>query len=166
MAKKTKKVRRTTISGNLLEQTVKTVCQQKGFKILRYSQWKKNPEKYGQELLLTNVPYETIYKHYGKTEFLLKSARYGLEIRIECKWQQVAGSVDEKLPYLYLNSIEAMPEKHIVVVIDGEGWKAGAIPWLKEAAAKRKYTTSATAQKKIEVLSLTEFMTWANTTFR
>jgi hypothetical protein len=31
---------------------------------------------------------------------------------IECKWQQVSGSVDEKLPYLYLNCIEAMPEKN------------------------------------------------------
>jgi len=166
MAKRTKKAKRTTASGNLLEQTVKTVCRQKGFKIVKYKDWSKNPKKYGEELLLTHVPYETIYKHPGKTEFLLKSARYGLEIRIECKWQQVAGSVDEKLPYLYLNSLEAMPEKHIVVVIDGTGWKAGAIPWLKEAAANRKYTTSATAQKKIEVLSLTEFMTWANTVFR
>lgn len=51
-----------------------------------------------------------------------------------------------------------MPEKHIVVVIDGKGWKTGAIPWLKEAAANRKYTTSANSDKKIEVLSLTEFM--------
>jgi len=163
---KRKRVKRTTASGNLLEQTVKTVCKQKGFTILKYSDWKQNPEKYSAELLLTNVPYETIYKHAGKTEFLLKSARYGLEIRIECKWQQVAGSVDEKLPYLYLNSLEAMPEKHIVVVIDGKGWKKGAIPWLKEAAAKRKYTTPATADKKIEVLSLAEFMTWANNTFK
>lgn len=120
----------------------------------------------GNELLLTDVPYDTIYQHSGKTEFLLKSERYNLEIRIECKWQQVAGSVDEKLPYLYLNSIEAMPEKHIVVVIDGNGWKTGAIPWLKEAAVNRKYTTSESPKKKIEILSLAEFMTWANTTLR
>jgi hypothetical protein len=160
------KRKRTTRSGNVLERTVKEVLAANGFEIHRYLDWKKNPEKYGTELLLTNVPYETIYKHRGKTEFLLKSKRHNLEIRIECKWQQRSGSADEKLPYLYLNTIEAMPEKHIVVVIDGEGWKAGAIPWLKEVAATRKYTTSTTAQKKIEVLRLAEFMTWANTTFK
>lgn len=160
------KRKRTTRSGNVLERTVKEVLAANGFQIVKYRDWNKSPEKYGTELLLTNVPFETIYKHRGKTEFLLKSKKHNLEIRIECKWQQGAGSVDEKLPYLYLNSIEAMPEKHIVVVIDGSGWKAGAIPWLKEAAANRKYTTAATAKKKIEVLSLAEFMTWANTTFK
>lgn len=96
----------------------------------------------------------------------MKSSRYNLEIRIECKWQQVAGSVDEKLPYLYLNSIEAMPERHIVVIIDGKGWKSGAIPWLKEAASQRKYSESLMSEKKIEILSLTEFMTWANNILR
>ncbi len=162
MAKK----KRTTRSGNVLEKTVKAVLSTNGFEIAKYRDWNKNPDKFGTELLLTNVPFETIYKHRGKTEFLLRSKKHKLEIRIECKWQQGAGSVDEKLPYLYLNSIEAMPEKHIVVIIDGKGWKAGAIPWLKEAAANKKYTTPTSTQKKIEILSLAEFMTWANTTFK
>ncbi len=70
-----------------------------------------------------NVPFTTIYQHGGNTEFRLISERYNMDIRIECKWQQVAGSVDEKLPYLYLNCIEAMPEKHIIIIIDGDGWK-------------------------------------------
>lgn len=160
------KRKRTTRSGNVLERTVKEVIAANGFEIVKYRDWNKSPEKYGTELLLTNVPFETIYKHRGKTEFLLKSKKHNLEMRIECKWQQGPGSVDEKLPYLYLNSIEAMPEKHIVVVIDGSGWKDGAIPWLKEAAANRKYTSAANTRKKIEVLSLAEFMTWANSTFK
>ncbi|MDP2208705.1 MAG: 4-diphosphocytidyl-2C-methyl-D-erythritol kinase [Bacteroidota bacterium] len=166
MAQRITKSKRTTSSGNLLEQTVKTVCKEKGFKIVKYLDWKKSPERYGDELLLTNVPYDTIYKHGGKTEFLLKSVLYTLEIRIECKWQQVSGSADEKLPYLYLNSIEGMPEKHIVIVIDGNRWKKGAIPWLKEVAANRKYTTLLNKNKRIEILSLIEFMSWANNIFR
>jgi len=59
-----------------------------------------------------------------------------------------------------------MPEQHIVVVIDGSGWKQGAIPWLKQAAANKKYTTPTNANKKVEVLTLAEFMTWANATFK
>lgn len=157
---------RTTASGRVLETTVKSVCLEKGFTVVKYSEWSKRPEKSGREVLLTDVPYETIYGHAGKTEFLLKSARYDLDVRIECKWQQVAGSVDEKLPYLYLNAIEAMPENHIVVIIDGTGWKSGAIPWLKAAVAERKYTSTNNRRKRIEILTLSEFMTWANSTFR
>ena len=88
------------------------------------------------------------------------------EIRIECKWQQVSGSVDEKLPYLYLNTIEAMPEKEITIIIDGDGWKKGAIEWLKQAVTKKKYTTKNNKKKKIQVMSLVEFITWANKKFR
>jgi len=89
-----------------------------------------------------------------------------IKIFYDFKWPQVADSVDEKLPYLYLNSIEAMPEKHIVIIIDGNGWKKGAIAWLKEAVAQKKYTNVTNADKKIEILTLSEFMSWANKKFR
>lgn len=153
-------------SGNILEQTVRTVFHNKGFEIVTYREWESQPERYGKELLLTNVPFTTIYKHRGNTEFLAKSEKYGFEIRIECKWQQVAGSVDEKLPYLYLNTIEAMPENNIVIVIDGNGFKEGAKTWLREAVRQKKYTTSSNCRKTIEVFALAEFITWANRILR
>jgi hypothetical protein len=49
------------------------------------------------------------------------SKAHGVHVRIECKWQQSAGSVDEKLPYLYLNAIESMPEDHVIIVYGGGG---------------------------------------------
>jgi hypothetical protein len=153
------------ITGNQLEVAVKTVLTGKGFQIVNYRVWVKDPDKYGKELLLENVPFTTIYEHKGNTEFLLLSDKYKLHIRIECKWQQVAGSVDEKLPYLYLNSIEAMPEKTIMILIDGAGWKPGSIKWLRDAVKNKKYTTAQNKDKKIHVFSLTEFFTWANNTF-
>ena len=97
-------------TGSQLEVAVKTVLAGKSFELVNYRVWDKNREKYGDELLLENVPFTTVYEHKGNTEFLLISKKYDLQIRIECKWQQTAGSVDEKLPYLYLNAIEAMPE--------------------------------------------------------
>ena len=130
-----------------------------------YRVWEKNPENYGQEILLKNVPFETIYGHKGNTEFLLISEKYKLRIRIECKWQQSAGSVDEKLPYLYLNTIEAMPEKDIMILIDGEGFKAGAKTWLKTAVKGKLYTTENNNDKNIMVFTLADFFTWANKTF-
>ncbi|MFC2087661.1 PD-(D/E)XK nuclease superfamily protein [Bacteroidota bacterium] len=153
---------RTNITGNQLEVAVKTVLTGKGFQLARYREWIKNPLQYSTELLLENVPYTTIYGHKGNTEFLLKSEKYRLKMRIECKWQQVAGSVDEKMPYLYLNMVEKMPEETIMVLIDGPGWKEGAIRWLKSAAGKSKYTN---AKKELLIFTLADFFTWSNQTF-
>jgi len=151
-------------SGNVLEQTVISTFKAKGFEIEMYRVWEKNPNKYGDELLLKNVPYETIYGHSGNTEFLLKSKSRSLEIRIECKWQQSAGSVDEKFPYLYLNCIESMPEKDIVIVVDGGGYKQGALDWIKNAIKDNKYQNEDT-QKNIKIMSLIDFIKWANSNF-
>lgn len=156
---------KSNITGNQLEVAVKTVLTGKGFELINYRIWEKNKEKFGDELLLENVPFTTIYEHKGNTEFLLISKKYDLRIRIECKWQQVAGSVDEKLPYLYLNAIESMPEKSIMILIDGTGWKTGAIKWLKDAVKQKKYTTEKNISKDISVFNLTEFFTWSNTKF-
>ena len=156
---------KSNISGNQLEVAVKTVLLGKGFELVKYRVWEKNQEKYGKELLLENVPFTTVYNHNGNTEFLLISEKFNLKIRIECKWQQVAGSVDEKLPYLYLNTIEAMPEETIMILIDGSGWKTGAIKWLKDAVKQKKYTSEENKHKEILVFSLADFFTWANKTF-
>ncbi len=160
-----KKGRKTNITGTQLERAVQVVLLEKGFEIVMYRLWRKNPEDYGKELLLKNVPFTTIYGHRGNTEFLLISEKYNLRIRIECKWQQTKGSVDEKLPYLYLNTIEAMPEKDIIILIDGDGFKAGAKTWLRNAAKEKLYTNKKNHDTNVVVFSLAEFFTWANNTF-
>lgn len=151
-------------SGNTLEQTVMGTLASKGFQAASYRDYLIKPELYGSELLLRNVPYKTIYGHPGNTEFLIRSERYRLEIRIECKWQQSSGSVDEKYPYTYLNCIEAMPERDIIIIVDGGGAKQGAVDWLREAAARGKYAEG--KDKHIQVMSLSGFLVWANRTFR
>jgi len=153
------------ITGNQLEIAVQTVLLNKGFEIEMYRHWKKKPQDYGKELLLKNVPFTTIYGHKENTEFLLISEKYNLRIRIECKWQQSSGSVDEKLPYLYLNTIEAMPEKNIMILIDGDGFKSGAKTWLRNAVRKN-YIQLTKTRTDVLVFSLTEFFTWANKTFQ
>lgn len=152
--------------GRILEKTVVPTLESHGFEVVAYSAWRKNPGNYGTELLLKHVPYTTIYNQKGFTEFLVKSERFGLNVRIECKWQQSSGSVDEKLPYLYLNCIETMPETDIIIIAGGGGMKPGAIPWLKDAVRQRKYVSSEMPRKNIQVFSIEEFMTWANKTLR
>ena len=151
--------------GRTLESVVISTLEQKGFRKVPYKEYLNGLNIYGDELLLTNVPYETIYGHKGKTEFKIQSQRYG-EYRIECKWQQSSGSVDEKFPYLYLNCIEKMPENNIIIIIDGQGAKPGAIDWLRRAACLKLYSSEKNRNKNILVMSLAEFIIWVNQTFR
>lgn len=152
--------------GKVLEEAVISTFSRKGFDVVMWSEWKRNRAGYSDELLLKNVPFKNIYGHDGYTEFLLKSEKYNLEIRIECKWQQSTGSVDEKFPYLYLNCIEAMPENDILIIVDGGGAKEGAVRWLKSAAQHKLFTDEKSRSKNIEVLDLSGFLRWANLKFR
>jgi PD-(D/E)XK nuclease superfamily domain len=154
-----------TNQGSILEKTIQGIFESKNFELIKYSAWVKNPSLYGTELLLKNIEYTSIYNHTARTEFLLLSRKYDVKIRIECKWQQSSGSVDEKLPYLYLNAVYSMPENDIIIVIDGNGWKKGAVEWLKSAVDNRLYTP-ADFNKNIKVYSISEFITWANISFR
>ena len=151
--------------GRILENTIIPTFTARGFEVISYSKWRKKPEKYSKELLLTNAPYKSIYGHNGKTEFLVKSQKLNLNVRIECKWQQSSGSVDEKYPYLYLNCIEAMPEKEIIIVHGGGGMKAGALLWLKESVKQKKFQNPSQT-KNIQVFTLEEFLMWANKVLR
>lgn len=152
--------------GRILENTIIPTFEARGFEVIKYSDWKKKPDKYGSEILLKHVPYTTIYGHKGYTEFLAQSKRYHLNHRIECKWQQSSGSVDEKLPYLYLNCLEAMPEPNVIIIAGGGGMKKGAIPWLKRVVLGRSYFSEGIEEKNIQVFSLEEFILWANQTLK
>ena len=153
-------------SGSVLEGIVIGALTPHSFNVVQNKDLAKLPESEQAELLIKNVPYTTLYGSKGKTEFLLKSKKYDLEVRIECKWQQSAGSVDEKLPHLYLSAVNAMPEDNVIILIDGNGFRAGAIAWLRNAVKNRLYIPEEKKQKNVMVMNATEFMTWANNTFR
>tara|TARA_R100000152_G_C6618477_1_gene69985 strand:- start:73 stop:564 length:492 start_codon:yes stop_codon:yes gene_type:complete len=91
-------------------------------------------ERYSQtdlreDILLKGVPYTNIYgSNRCRSEFVL--CLEGREIRIECKAQHSAGSVDEKLPYLYMNFTQTIEEDEAIIVIEGDGFKKGAKEWL------------------------------------
>lgn len=102
--------------------------------------------------LVTNYPYTTIYGTQGRSEFCLVMSKIQ-RIRIECKWQAVSGSVDEKFPYL-LACMKNVPEKEIIIIVDGGGAKKAAVEWLK-------FQTEAIKRKNICVCNMSEFAQWA-----
>lgn len=147
-------------SGRVLENVVETIYRSHGYEITQYAEFAKDPAKYtGKRLLLRHAPYTSIYGHAAVSEFLAL-APSGARVRIECKWQQSSGSVDEKFPYVYLNAVEAMPEEHVIILVDGGGAKPNAVAWLKRAAENGLY--QAGRGKTIQVMGLTEFTAWAN----
>jgi hypothetical protein len=150
-------------AGRILEKTILPVFSENGFKIITHATWARDPDKYDGDVVITGVPYTTIYGHTGKTEFVVKSPTRSLYFRVECKWQSSNGSVDEKFPYLYLNMVEQFPEPHIIVVLEGGGYKAGAKQWLEDAIKSKKYLPVGFT-KKLELMSLTEFLTWLQKT--
>jgi hypothetical protein len=152
-------------NGRALEDVVRGVFIKRGFVEVSYNKFCKKPADYfGEELLIRNYPAVSIYGSKIKTEFYLSSVKYNCKIRIECKWQQVAGTVDEKYPYLYLNCIDSMPEKDIIILLDGKGYRETARAWLKNAIEDKKYQ-SINSGKNIQLFTITEFMRWANNKF-
>lgn len=147
-------------SGQRFETRIRRILEGRGFTAESYGAWRKRGSPAG-EFLLTGVPYTTLYGTPGRTEFLLRSARLGADIRIEAKFKATAGSYDEKLPYVLLSIIEAMPERSVFVVIDGGGWRPGAVEWLRQAVAERRYGMP--PDKDVRIMSLAEFSAWAET---
>ena len=129
-------------SGHRLEDRVENIILAGlGVVARKYSQ-----TEIRKNVLLKHVPYTNIYGNTRcRSEFLLcyKSRK----VRIECKFQESAGSVDEKLPYLFMNFTKSIPEEEAIIVIEGNGFKKGAKEWLRKKCAGTK----------VSVMSLDEF---------
>jgi len=97
----------------------------------------ENRHAIGGKQFLKQLPVGlTIYDTVRKCDFLvINRSLFPKDLIIECKWQQSAGSVDEKYPFLLFNIIKTgIPT---VVLIDGKGYKPAALKWLKEQVTKK-----------------------------
>jgi hypothetical protein len=81
-----------------------------------------------RRVVWTHAPYKTIFhsiKNPSKasTEYVVECDVQ--QARIECKWQGVAGSVDEKYPFMFLNAVLTMTEPTVVFALGGEYFETG-----------------------------------------
>lgn len=125
-----------------------------GISVVPYRLWKSASLR---PALVLNVPYETIYGTVGRSEFGLFLPER--DIRIECKWQAVSGSVDEKFPYVLANMLQCA-ELEIIIICDGNGAKRQAVQWLTKEAGHQ----GAAIGKKILVCNTGGFMSWVQRT--
>jgi len=155
-------------NGKQFEEMCIPLFENHGFTILSLPQYRilekkgELPDKY----VLKNAPFQTIYNHRGKTEFVVVDKTNAQEvraIRIENKYQEAAGSVDEKFPYMLLNAIQAYPEKEVILVVDGNGYKPGARKWLQDRIDENWLNFE--SDRSIKLMNVIEFVAWLNKGF-
>jgi len=121
-------------SGLSLEGCIEADLAAAGFRIIPNREWREAIlyETTDPRIVILDAPYRSIYGHKAKIEFLILLGTR--QILVEAKRQRVPGSVDEKLAYVYLNALNAIPEREFVLVVEGEGFKPEALAWIRAKA--------------------------------
>ena len=151
-----KKANRT---GNLLENFVDNSLRGKGYtEFWNYKRlaFENRRAIGGKQFVKQLVVGQTIYETPRKCDFFIVNRElFPDDLIIECKWQQVAGSVDEKYPFLLFNILKTgIPT---IILIDGGGYKPAAMRWLKDQVHEKGAL--------IGVWNMTEFQTRVNNGF-
>ncbi len=145
---------RANYTGNSLEEVIENMLKKKGYTFV--DKKKFDAARYiGQPVFTKQFPIaKSIYETDIFCDFIIfHPIKHPNTLAIESKWQQSAGSVDEKFPFLVLNIRERYP-CGTIIVLDGGGYKKGAERWLRQ----QKDT------KLIHVFNMMEFQKWSNGT--
>lgn len=141
--------RNTLLDNKAIKGVISNILEEHGYEILTSPQLEKKketPSKY----VLTKAKYKSIYNHDTSSDFLIVNFETNLRLRVDVKFQKSSGSVDEKLPYFYLNSVITHTDD-VLFIVEGDGFKRGAKLWLKEQVASQWLNTHG---KKIYMKSL------------
>lgn len=144
-------------AGQCLEDFVEDLARRHDYHVVTYRENINNTDLFATKLLVKNVPYTNFHGTISRSEFVLVDDMAHKRIRIECKWQESAGSLDEKLAYLYLNAARRMPEDEIILLIDGGGAKDALVETIKLWAKTHEFQKQ---RKIIMVMSMAEFHGW------
>lgn len=150
------------MNGKIFENMLIPIFEAHGFKVFNESEINHIDLTHIRRYVIKNASYMTIYDNKGKTEFVIVDDFR--RIRVEAKYQAAAGSVDEKYPYMLLNGIYQYPEKEIIFVVDGGGYKPGAREWLQNRI-NENWLDYKSKGKDIKLMNISEFMNWFNHTF-
>ena len=143
---------RANFTGNSLEGYIYNAILGKGYQFVEKGQFEA-ARYLDQSVFTTQFPIaKSIYETKMYCDFVLyHPVKYPNCLVIESKWQESAGSVDEKFPFLVANIRERYPCATIVV-LDGGGYKKQAEAWLRKQVDK----------KLAHVFNMREFQVWSN----
>jgi hypothetical protein len=122
-------------TGKDLENFVENSLVQYGYKKIEENKkdvFAQRAQKQWNKVFTREAPVGVdIWNRFRRCDFfVLNSTSFVEGIVIECKWQQVAGTTEQKINHL-VDTIKhsGLPS---IIVIDGEGWSKGVIPWLTQ----------------------------------
>lgn len=140
-------------TGNELEIFILGLLDRKGYQYVLPSDFFAAAKCFDQPIFSRWVYVgQSIYDTEIKCDFILFHPQKHPDLLIfECKWQQSAGSVDEKYPYLIINVQTKYPCK-TVILLDGGGYKPNADKWMR----------SQVGNNLLHVYNMSEFQKWAN----
>lgn len=138
-------------SGKFLEDTLRRELSNRGFLFLDHRSDQNNLDLFEPRVVVRHVPYISLYGRESRSEFVITIGNR--KIRVECRWQEKHGSVDEKFPYLLRNAIEHMPETEVLILYGGNGARREAVDWLKREASR-------VTAKRIYVVNINDFLMW------
>lgn len=134
-----------------LRDTLEYIFRSHGYHVYTESEFSKldvKPDNY----VIKGSRYRSIYHHYARSEFKVVNYEKDIRLRIEIKIQKSSGSVDEKFPYLYLNTIYGH-EEDVLIILDGGGYKPGSKKWLEEKVESQWLNSK---EKKIQILNIVD----------
>lgn len=147
-------------NGSMFEAVLLPVFQRFGFPVYSEREIQMNPAlvENCNKFVMTNASYTSIYgSTKSRTEYLI--IHVNRSIRVEIKFQVSNGSVDEKYPYMLLNAIYAFPEKEVILIVDGGGYKEGARQWLQNMI-DINWLNYRGMGKDIKLMTISDFITW------
>lgn len=131
--------------------TLDYIFRSQGYQVYTESEFSKldvKPNNY----VIKGSRYRSIYHHYTRSEFKVINYEKAIRLRIEIKIQKSSGSVDEKFPYLYLNTVYGH-EEDVLIILDGGGYKPSSKKWLEEQVESQWLNSK---KKKIQILNVVD----------
>ena len=152
------------LNGHVVERMLIPLFEANNFKVVDFPVYQRAISSPVQltnmpRVAVKNYPFNSIYNTNGKTEFVIIANNR--RIRVESKYQSTPGSVDEKFPYMLLNAIFAYPEKEVILIVDGGGYKEGARNWLQQMI-NNDWQNFSSQGKQISLMTIAEFVSWFN----
>lgn len=145
-------------SGQYLEGIVLSLFVGRGF-LLVHPERLVTPDMFAHRTIARQFPYRSIYEEEARVDFMV--AEGDRRLAIECKYQEMQGSVDEKLEFTIRNACERMPAQEVAIVLGGNGARDGAVRRMQSEAKK-----AMGRKRKIHIMRTDEFRAWVRTEFR
>lgn len=153
----------TTGTGTLFERMVETACHEYRWPIVSYADAQSRQcDFFRHNVCIRQHPYTKFYGGEGRCDFVFKIADGVDETWMELKYQDVGGSVDEKLFCTYLHAIYSIPGRKVIIGVNGaELARSPIVAHLKERSKRGWLQPSDKPQSVIQIMTLNEIQKWA-----